>query len=316
MNILIILREKELEDLRLLLYSLYRSQSQKIDLYILNEDVSISILNDFLYFCSFLDFNSFVLNKDFISLNLKDLFSWDRISSLLPSTVSRILYLDSNIFVLQDLISFYNQDFEDKIFIGCDTKNFRFTEDFQPVQENKVLDFSVTLFNNKKNIRDDDLSDKVKWATSNLYNLQLDHPFFLQNPFFEKRLQKKAFLVKCNSSNKIKEDCKKQLGSFLQKQQEKKFLSNIICYNCKYNCAMSYTPIFNSQHLIKDVESISVACSFKSERLNFVNESGYKVLRSQLCPKECSFFKEQDSITKDIKEFLEKRHRDFDETIK
>ena len=149
MNILCAVDKNYARPLRVLLYSLYRTQSEKVNIYFINEDFSDSDFQDLTEFVEkmgmtitrmrvnekarpYLNFFNNHLAKNFEKDRLTEsVFYRIYVLPLLPTDIDRILWLDSDTIVVGDLSEFYHQDFGGKLISASDSKYFLHTVEDQ-----------------------------------------------------------------------------------------------------------------------------------------------------------------------------------------
>ena len=142
MNILCAVDKNYLRPLKVLLFSLYKSQSESLHIWFINEDFSDSEYGELETFVHKLHMEITRLRPDkkadpylrFLENHLKDDFKNLRLTvsvfyrifvlPMLPEDMDRILWLDSDIIVLQDLSDMYHLDFGDKLMAASDSKYF------------------------------------------------------------------------------------------------------------------------------------------------------------------------------------------------
>ena len=134
MNILLAANNKYISGLKTLLYSLYKTQSEKISIYMFNDhDLStFTVLLSVETLCKKYNFNFNIIDlpkyvcEDLLILDEqlkgRTYYSKENYYRLLipffPDNVDRFLWLDADNLVLKDLSDFYNSDFKDKFLIG------------------------------------------------------------------------------------------------------------------------------------------------------------------------------------------------------
>lgn len=138
LNILVSVNSKFIKPLKVLLYSLYKTQSTPCVIYLINISLSKEEIEEIHSLCNILNFEFNVLTipnkaiscinekqKELSELNLSiETYSRLFIPNLL-SDVDRILWLDADCLVKKDLHDFYYQDLKDKVVAACDHCNWR-----------------------------------------------------------------------------------------------------------------------------------------------------------------------------------------------
>ena len=184
MNICCTVNEKFLRPLKTLLVSLAETQTEKIDLYLLNYYLTENEIKEISTFSNVLDIRFHLIPfPDRLFQKLKKEATLDEkggftievffrlfIPQLLPNTVSRVLFLDADIIVIKDLSFFYHKPFEENYAIG--TKDImtdleKWEENLKNRKEKLEMKKESTYFNagslilNLEKIRKDpDFSEK------------------------------------------------------------------------------------------------------------------------------------------------------------
>lgn len=145
MNILCAVDLNYARPLKVLLYSLYKTQSEQLNIYFINEDFTDLDYQELVSFTEKLGMTLTRLRVNekarpylkFFNNHLKNDFKRDRLTEsvfyriyvlpLLPSDMDRILWLDSDIMVAGDLSEMYHMDFEGKLVAASDSKYYLHT---------------------------------------------------------------------------------------------------------------------------------------------------------------------------------------------
>lgn len=141
MNILVSVNSKFFYPLKILIFSLYKTQKCHINLYLIKGDLLEEEISNLNKLCCLLNINLEVLSIEediFSFINEKKQILDGPLSSnklsvetyyrlfldfLLPEEVDRILWLDADCIVKKDISTFYNKSFKNKYLIGCDTSD-------------------------------------------------------------------------------------------------------------------------------------------------------------------------------------------------
>lgn len=142
MNILCAIDKNCLRPLKVLLYSLYKTQSESLHVYFINEDFSDEEYKEFESFVHKFNIDIIRLRIDdkarpylnFFQDHLKEDFNSDKLTisvfyrifilPYLPKDMDRILWLDADTLVQGDLSELYHVDFKDKLIAAADSKYF------------------------------------------------------------------------------------------------------------------------------------------------------------------------------------------------
>ena len=156
MNILIAINEKYIEPAKTMLYSLACHNDNVLTVYLLQSSIRSEKIQDF---------SEFIRNKCHGKLNTitidKALFAnvpkqkwlseetYYRLVAfaLIPQEVDRILWLDGDIIVKDDISQLYNQDFEDKYIIACSEDTTKHHERMGLSECHKYFNAGVVLYN-------------------------------------------------------------------------------------------------------------------------------------------------------------------------
>lgn len=137
MNVLVSVNSKFLVPLKVLLYSLFLSQKDKCYIYLLNVQLSEKEISDLERYCSSLKMDLIVheipedikgvieKKKEALKGYSLSIETYARLFApvLLPG-VSRVLWLDADCIVKEDISSFYNQNLGDFALAACDHCNW------------------------------------------------------------------------------------------------------------------------------------------------------------------------------------------------
>lgn len=136
MNILVSVNSRYFSPLKVLLYSLSNTQSEKCTIYFLNLSLPPSLIQELNKFCTFLNFSLNIIDipkeiKEILGNKEKELPDYlscetyvRLFSPILLSQVDRILWLDADCLVQKNLQDFYNQDLEGRAISACDHCNW------------------------------------------------------------------------------------------------------------------------------------------------------------------------------------------------
>lgn len=142
MNILCAIDSNYIRPLKVLLYSLHKTQSESLHIYLINEDFSDEEFAKFKKFTDhfnleltrlrvderarpYLNFFNNHLAEDFKGAKLTEsVFYRIYVLPLLPKDIDRILWLDSDTIVVGDLSELYHMDFGGKLVAASDSKYF------------------------------------------------------------------------------------------------------------------------------------------------------------------------------------------------
>lgn len=132
MNILLTANSRYLCAIKTVIYSLREHTRQPIEVYLLYNQMSAQDLDDLREYaknkCSASLVGYHVKEDFFESLKMEEHFSpiiYYRLiaQKLLPDTVSRILYLDVDVMINENIDSFYNTDFQGNSIIACENRD-------------------------------------------------------------------------------------------------------------------------------------------------------------------------------------------------
>lgn len=225
MNILISSNREYLDKYVTMIYSLKRHVSEHIVVFFMNLRLSEI---DKAYFLN--AFEPLDVNVKFIEvkgLGFEDypidyhlsLETYYRIIAqfLLPDNVDRILWLDADIVVLQDITSFYYQSFCGKKYVVCEdiinkTDNGKRLKNRIGLPQTHiyfnagVMLMNIGLLRNTTNMEDimkssNCLKDKVKWFDQDILNILYQGELKYDNPLkYNYQLQNKENIPKCDMS--------------------------------------------------------------------------------------------------------------------
>lgn len=203
MNILLSVNSLFLEPLKVLLYSLFKTQTVPISIYFFNDSLSIEEQEDLKGFCKKLSFKIFFyevpssfkealkIQKNKLRKNKLAIETYFRLlaPTMLPF-LDRILWLDADCLVQKDLKDFYFQDLGDNFIAACDHAAWNIEgldmSYFPRKEQGEHFNAGVILFDLKK-------CRKIKgFRLNNLEKvIKVDVPFFdqsLLNEFFRGRV--------------------------------------------------------------------------------------------------------------------------------
>lgn len=188
MNILISVDETYLTISKTMLYSLFKNTNETINCYVLAKDVSsknkiafIKSTAGYIENVYFIDLNMINLgelktNKHYSTAMYGRLFA----QFLLPEGMDRILYLDADIIVKHDCSNFYNQNFEDKLIIACNDKDYN-SEEIEKLKAKLDLSLEYKYFNsgvlllNLKKLRKETKAEEIYRIMLQLQN-KVEYP--------------------------------------------------------------------------------------------------------------------------------------------
>lgn len=267
MNILVAINEKYIKQLNILLNSIqYSNPSENFDIYILNNDLSKEKLKEVQKGLKEKRFNICdikIKNEDvkkFINIekkNPKETYFRILASKYLPENLDRVLYLDADTVVINNLKELYDMDFEDNFYIAT-THITKLLHKLHKIrlnidEEAPYINTGVLLINlqkmrdiqiendikkyleevkNKVTMQDRDIitvlyGNKIKLVDSFKYNLgDRELNFYnlrnYKNPIGLKWIYKNTVIIHYYGKNKPWEkDYKGKLGSFYYKIERK-----------------------------------------------------------------------------------------------
>ena len=155
MNILISVNLQYLDKAKTMLFSLYKHSKETINVYLLNNSIDDLEIDKFRVFLKkkckaslvVINANRFFTNYP-LGYSHFSIEMYNRLvcQFLLPDNLDRILWLDADIIVLQNLDSFYYQDFEDKYYIVCRDRNYK-SETIKEIKKNIGISNQHDYFN-------------------------------------------------------------------------------------------------------------------------------------------------------------------------
>ncbi|MCD2502364.1 glycosyltransferase family 8 protein [Clostridium sp. NSJ-145] len=193
MNILLAINSKYLLPAKVLITSIFENNDVNINIYLLHSslnEVEIKELRKVVegkYNGKLIDI--LINEKDFKDFPLSHHFTIETYyrflaQSILPEEVDRILWLDADMIVKKSISDFYNQDFEGKYVVVCQSINKNPMEILQRLEldsTSKYFNAGTILFNLKdirKNIKPSiyfeyirDNKDKIKWLDQDVLNV-------------------------------------------------------------------------------------------------------------------------------------------------
>ena len=156
MNILISVNQKYLDKAKTMLHSLRSNQSENITVYLINRSLRDSEINKFRKYlkrCLKMDFMVIDISDtafDQLPLNTSrfsiEIYYRVIAQFLLPQTVERILWLDADIILCENISEFYYQDFGEALLAVCPDVNCE-DKDIIRIKENLGLSNEHIYFN-------------------------------------------------------------------------------------------------------------------------------------------------------------------------
>ena len=218
MNILISINKAYLDAAEVMLTSLANKANDKIDVYLLNKDIS---QEDIVKFSNKLEKRNIFLNTVSVTNSFldelptpypfsKEIYYRLVAQFVLPKELDRILWLDSDILILNDITNFYEQDFEGNYIVACPDANYD-TPGITKIKNNIGLTAEHIYFNSgvlllnldalRKNTTLNDikncapqLKDKFKYPDQDILNVlyhgkvkYADHTIYNYQAFHSKK---------------------------------------------------------------------------------------------------------------------------------
>lgn len=200
MNILIAINDNYIRQAQMMIYSLRKSmKNEKITIYLLYKDITdknLSKLGDYIEKKCNCEFYPILIDDQILKgLPLMEHYTYEiyyrlLASELLPDNVDRVLWLDADIIVKDDISALYYADFEDNYLIVCEDLlvNKEHIKKFIDVNatEYKYFNSGVIVFNLKK-IRQDNMQKKIfEFMMNNISKLEMPDQDALNAVYFGK----------------------------------------------------------------------------------------------------------------------------------
>ena len=156
MNILIAINEKYIEPAKTMLFSLACQHEEKLIVYLLQSSIppeKIKDFGDFLFTKCHGELCTITIDKTLFANVPKQKWlseeTYYRLVAfaLLPETVERILWLDGDIIVKDNIIELYSQNFDNKYIIACPENTKKHHERMGLSMEHKYFNAGVVLYN-------------------------------------------------------------------------------------------------------------------------------------------------------------------------
>lgn len=183
MNILFSVNQNYLDKAKSMLFSLAQHTHEINNIYLLNNELSVTQINKLQRFLKKrCNSNLIVISPDKLLFSDMPLQGWFSIEiyyrilaqTLLPQSVDRVLWLDADIIIMDDISDFYYQDFDGSLIVATPDVNYnepwfkQTYDDLKIPYDHKYFNSGVILFNIdeiRKSISDDyvfDVCQKLK----------------------------------------------------------------------------------------------------------------------------------------------------------